>query len=69
MKATDKSKHRLIAFWIGTITMVLTIVGAFVLAFIGKGSDVSLIASLVGTTNVALAGLGTANYFSTPKDS
>ena len=69
MKASSKSKQRLFAFWLGTVTMVLTIVGAFILAFMGKGEQISYIASLVGTTNVALAGLGTANYFSTPKDS
>lgn len=66
MTTESKSKQRAIAFWIGTVTMVMSIVGAFVLAFAGNGDQIQHISGLVGTTNVALAGLGTANYFSKP---
>ena len=68
MTKESKSRQRAVAFWTGIITMVGTVVGAFVLAFSGQGDQVNAIASLVGTTNIALAGLGTANYLSSPKD-
>jgi len=57
-----KEKSRQWVLWLSVGTMLFTIFGAFTLAFMGKGSDVNSIASLVGTTNVALSGLGIGNY-------
>ena len=59
---TVKEKSRQWVIWISIVVMVGTIIGAFVLAFMGKGQDVNAISGLVGTTSASLAALGIGNY-------